>query len=221
MKMSKRKGFAICKCIFEKNIFLQRLKLHVTYKNDEQFRADYSNYIQDIDEALSEARQEALRRVKVSNEIIERRDVIERTHKPLFPEIYSLKNDIFESVFRTLPDSTKSVTQIGKGLFTFPVFTRKFCDQLVSELKHFKKQDLPHRQPNSMNRHGILLDDIAKFNKFFDEFRLQYLQPLARKFFPDMKDIELDSHKGNVKRTKRNILAIYNYKSNVSKFWNN
>ena len=196
--MSKRKGFAICKCIFEKNIFLQRLKLHVTYKNDNQFLADYSHHIKDIDEALTEAREEALRRVKVSNEIVERRDVIDRTYKPLFSEIFSLRQDIFQNDFLDLPGSTKSVTQIGKGLFTFPVFTKEFCEQLVSELKHFKQQDLPHRQPNSMNRHGILLDDILKFREFFDEFRVQYLQPLARKFFPDMKDIELDSHKGKV-----------------------
>ena len=196
--MSKRKGFAICKCIFEKNIFLQRLKLHVTYKNDNQFLADYSHHIKDIDEALSEAREEALRRVKVSNEIVERRDVIDRTYKPSFSEIFSLRQDIFQNDFLDLPGSTKSVTQIGKGLFTFPVFTKAFCEQLVSELKHFKQQDLPHRQPNSMNRHGILLDDILKFREFFDEFRVQYLQPLARKFFPDMKDIELDSHKGKV-----------------------
>ena len=194
--MSKRKGFAICKCIFEKNIFLQRLKLHVTYKNDNQFLADYSHHIKDIDEALREAREEALRRVKVSKEIVERRDVIDRTYKPSFSEIFSLRQDIFQNDFLNLPGSTKSVTQIGKGLFTFPVFTKEFCEQLVSELKHFKQQDLPHRQPNSMNRHGILLDDILKFREFFDEFRMQYLQPLARKFFPDMKDIELDSHKG-------------------------
>ena len=158
--MSKRKGFALCKCIFEKNIFLQRLKLHVTYKNDNQFLADYSHHIKDIDEALTEAREEALRRVNVSNEIVERRDVIDRTYKPLFSEIFSLRQDIFQNDFRNLPGSTKSATQIGKGLFTFPVFTKEFCEQLVSELKHFKQQDLPHRQPNSMNRHGILLDDI-------------------------------------------------------------
>ena len=197
--MTKKKGFAICKCIFEKNIFLQRLKLHVTYKNDKQFLADYSHHIKDIDEALREAREEALRRVKVSNEIVERRDVIDRTYKPKFSEIFSLRQDIFQNDFLDLPGSTKSVTQIGKGLFTFPVFTKEFCEELVSELKHFKQQDLPHRQPNSMNRHGILLDDILKFREFFDEFRVQYLQPLARKFFPDMKDIELDSHKGKMK----------------------
>ena len=196
--MSKGKGFAICKCIFEKNIFLQRLKLHVTYKNDEQFISDYSNHIKDIDEALAEAREEALRRVNVSNEMVERRDFIQRTYNPLFPEIYSFKKDYFSEDFLSLPHSTKSVTQIGKGLFTFPVFTKDFCEQLITELKHFKKQDLPHRQPNSMNRHGILLDDILGFNEFFDVFRIQYLQPLARKFFPDMRDIDLDSHKGNV-----------------------
>ena len=41
--------------------------------------------------------------VKVSNEIVERRDVIDRTYKPLFSEIFSLRQDIFQNDFRNLP----------------------------------------------------------------------------------------------------------------------
>ena len=197
--MSKSKGFAVCKCIFEKNIFLRDLKLHVTYKDDEQFLRDYSNRIKEIKSALQEARQEALRRTTVSSEVIERRDLIQRAYKPLVTDVYECKSKIFAKDFLGLPQSINNNYQSGKGLFTFPVFTKTFCDQLVSELKHFKEQDIPHRQPNSMNRYGILLDDILGFNEFFDTLRVQYLQPLARLFFPDMHDIELDSHKGKDK----------------------
>ena len=197
--MSKKKGFAICKCIFERNIFLKHEKLHVTYQNDEQFLSDYSSKIKNIYEAIEEARQEAIRRIKASNEIIERRDIIRKNFKAFYPDVYCLNKTIFSKDFLSLPDSTKSVTQIGKGLFTFPVFTKDFCEKLVSELKYFKNQDLPHRQPNSMNKHGILLDDILEFNEFFDELRIKYLQPITNKLFPNMKDVELDSHKGNTK----------------------
>ena len=197
--MSKKKGFAICKCIFERNIFLKHEKLHVTYKNDEQFLSDYSRKIENIYEAIEEARQEAMRRIKASNEIIERRNIIRKNFKALYPDVYCLNKNVFSKDFLSLPDSTKSVTQIGKGLFTFPVFTKEFCEKLVSELKYFKCQDLPHRQPNSMNKHGVLLDDILEFNEFFDELRIQYLQPIANKLFPDLKDVELDSHKGSKK----------------------
>jgi len=194
--MSKHKGFAVCKCIFEKNIFLRDLKLHVTYRDDKEFRKDYSNKINAIDAALNEAREEASRRVRESNEVIERRDVIKRSYKPLLPDIYNLNLQFFSPEFLSLSHSKKNVTQLGKDLFTFPVFTKEFCTQLISELKYFKDQDIPHRQPNSMNRYGILLDDILGFDDFFNILRSNYLQPLTRILFPDMKDIELDSHKG-------------------------
>lgn len=194
--MSKPKGFAVCKCIFEKNIFLRELKLHVTYRDDKQFLKDYSNKISTIDAALNEAREEASRRVNEANEVIERRDTIRRTYTPLRPDIYTLNSQVFSPEFLSLSHSKKNVTQLGKDLFTFPVFTKEFCTQFISELIYFKEQGIPHRQPNSMNRYGILLDDILGFNDFFNTLRLNYLQPLTRILFPDMQDIELDSHKG-------------------------
>ena len=197
--MSHRKGFAVCKCIFEKNIFLRDLKLHVTYKNDEQFLKEYSNKIKCVDIALKEAREEALRRVRLADELVERRGLIDRNYKPLHQEIYAFHpKKVLSPEFLSLSQSTKNVTQIGKGLFTFPVFTKHFCKEFVSELKHFKNQNVPLCPPNSMNRHGIALDDIMRFNDFFDTLRENYLQPLTRKLFPDMHDIILDSHKGKI-----------------------
>ena len=194
--MSKIKKFAICKCIFENNIFLRDLKLHVTYKNDEQFINDYSSRIQNIDNVLKEAREEALRRIKVANDVVERRDIIKKRFTPLLPELYSFNHQFLTPEFLSMSTSTNNITQIGKNLFTFPVFTQQFCNMFISELKHFACQNIPHRQPNSMNRYGILLDDILGFNDFFDSFRELHLQPLTRRLFPNLKDIELDSQKG-------------------------
>ena len=196
--MSKGKTFAVCKCIYEKNIFLRDHQLHVTYQNDEQFLRDYSNRIKGIDNALEEAREEVLRRATVASEVKDRRDLIKRDYKPLLPNIYTFDREYLSPEFLSLSESTKNVTQVGEGLFTFSVFTKVFCDQLLSELKHFKKQDIPHRQPNSMNKYGILLDDISGFTDFFDIFRVNYLQGIARKLFPGMHDIELDTQKGRV-----------------------
>ena len=194
--MSTAKGFAVCKCIFEKNIFLRDHKFHVTYRDDKQFLKDYSNRISAIDEALIEAREEASRRVKEGKEVLERRDVIKRSYKPLLPDIYTLNLHFLSQEFLSLSHSKKNVSQLGKDLFTFPVFTKEFCTQFISEMNYFKEQGIPHRQPNSMNRYGILLDDILGFDDFFNTLRLKYLQPLTRVLFPDMQDIELDSHKG-------------------------
>ena len=194
--MSKIKKFAICKCIFERNIFLRDLQLHVTYKNDEQFINYYSIRIENIDNAVKEAREEALRRIKVANEVVERREIIKKRFTPLLPKLYSFNHEFLTQEFLSMSTSTNNVTQIGKNLFTLPVFTQEFCNMFISELKHFACQNIPHRQPNSMNRYGILLDDILGFNDFFDSFRELHLQPLTRKLFPNLQDIELDSQKG-------------------------
>ena len=122
--------------------------------------------------------------------------MIKRIYTPLLTDIYTFDSKFLSPEFATLPTTTKNITQVGKGLFTYPVFTKEFCKMFLTELKHFKKQDVPHRQPNSMNKHGILLDDILGFSNFFDEFRTNYMQAIVRKLFPDLYDIELDSQKG-------------------------
>ena len=75
-----------------------------------------------------------------------------------------------------------------------PVFTPDFCDRLVAELKHFQSQGVPYDRPNSMNRFGIVLDELLDMSQLFSVLRKDYLQPLARSLFPHHSDIELDRY---------------------------
>lgn len=60
-------------------------------------------------------------------------------------------------------NSTSGVWQVTHVLyiapapcvFSFPVFTRSFCEQLLEELQHFKGTEMPRGRPNTMNRGGV------------------------------------------------------------------
>jgi len=41
------------------------------------------------------------------------------------------------------------------GVFSFPVFTLSFCQQLMEELDHFEQTDIPKGRPNTMNNSGV------------------------------------------------------------------
>ena len=68
------------------------------------------------------------------------------------------------------------VTKVGKELFSMPVFNSSFAEKFLAEVQHFKSSKLSHEQPNSMNRHGVLLDEIG-FQDFISRVREEYIQP--------------------------------------------
>ena len=86
------------------------------------------------------------------------------------------------------------VQELGREVFRVPVFTPDFCDRLVSELKHFQSRGIPYDSPNSMNRYGVVLDELLDMSQLFSVLRKDYLQPLARSLFPQHSDIELDRY---------------------------
>jgi Mg/Co/Ni transporter MgtE len=67
--------------------------LHVTYKNDEQFINDYSIRIENIDNAVKEAREEALRRIKVANEVVEMREIIKKSSEKNIKVLYEMVDE--------------------------------------------------------------------------------------------------------------------------------
>ena len=53
-------------------------------------------------------------------------------------------------------------------------------------------QGIPYDKPNSMNRYGIVLDDLLDMSEMSSELIDGFLQPLARTLFPQHSDIILD-----------------------------
>jgi hypothetical protein len=41
------------------------------------------------------------------------------------------------------------------GIYSIPVFTKDFCQQLIEELKYFEASSMPKGRPNTMNNYGV------------------------------------------------------------------
>ena len=57
------------------------------------------------------------------------------------------------------------------NVFSFPVFTRSFCELLLKELDHFEESDVPKGRPNTMNNYGVSLASVCTLNLECTHFR--------------------------------------------------
>jgi len=134
---------------------------------------------------------------------------IRREYKPLKAELFSpLQEKMFldKRFLKAVKDAQYKrpldeslVKPLGGGrAFAFPVFNRNFCTFFVAEVDHFLSSGLPQRAPNTMNKRGILLDDLG-MTPWLDQLRSEYVQPLADALFPQWAKADrgniLDSHR--------------------------
>jgi hypothetical protein len=80
----------------------------------------------------------------------------------------------------------------SEGVFSFPIFSPKFCKMLMDEVDNYAASGLPKKRPNSMNNYGLILNEIGMAN-FFTQFQRQYLQRVASLIFP-IHGASLDNH---------------------------
>ena len=67
---------------------------------------------------------------------------------------------------------------IGRGIYSMPFFTREFCRLLLDEVDGYVGSGLPRRAPNSMNRHGLILNEIG-LEPLMGSLLRRVLSPLA------------------------------------------
>ncbi|UJR36360.1 hypothetical protein I4U23_029086 [Adineta vaga] len=201
-----KKTFCRCSCFLTSNIYLKQIDAHVHYDSDEQFREEYEKLTtpkNSMEELLSLVHQEMNRRRTLDIDAQRRKEQIRREYQPLHPELYELQPKFLSEKFRQICSQPKSSSELikkfGNGIYSIPVFTKEFCDQLIAELKHFEASSMPKGRPNSMNNYGVLLDELG-FTNFIDHLRIQYLNPLVQVLFGDeyMGTTGLDSHKAFV-----------------------
>lgn len=186
--------FAYCQCFLSQNIFLPNLGLHVKFENDQQFKNDYKNAIDHLEDAIELAKAEVNRRLMLRSNVLKRMEQTMSLYEPRNPGVFKF------DAGKMLSDQKNDVTKVGPEVYSMPVLKSTFAKELLEELKHFKALNIPHEQPNSMNRHGILLDEIG-FKDLFDSIRSEFIQPLARQLYAD-QDLVLDSHKA--------FIVVYN-----------
>ena len=81
-------------------------------------------------------------------------------------------------------ETIKHMRKVAEDVFTFPFFSEKLCDSLVAELENFKKSGLEHSRPNSMNKQGVILEEVG-LGKVVEAVR-EAVEEVARAAYPDL-----------------------------------
>ena len=85
-------------------------------------------------------------------------------------------------------ESFKELKALAPGIFCFPCFTSEFCQKLLEEVKHYQDDvDLPDRPPNTMNKYGLVLNEIGMM-PLFSEMMTHVMSPLATLLFGNDDD---------------------------------
>lgn len=206
----------VCRCFYEKNIYLEDFGLHVTFVGDETvFKMCYGEILsghgcseQEIEDVIILVKREVDRRKELHSKAAERSCFIWHHYNKIHPELFEVKELYLEPEFTRIVNYAKSEEATFDGLISFPtvekhtasqvyiipVFTQHFCERLIEELENFNMSSIPKGRPNTMNNHGILLDELG-FKNFLDPFMAHFIQPLTKILFPSFGGCSLDSYK--------------------------
>jgi len=98
-----------------------------------------------------------------------------------------------------LAELTTDLQQSGLGfecnmeeVYSFPVFSELFVELLNQEICRFNETGLPAARPNSMNNHGIIVNQIG-MRPMITAFQQEYLLPITRVLFSDI-GYQFDDH---------------------------
>ena len=72
------------------------------------------------------------------------------------------------------------------GIYSFPMLTPEACSALITEIEHFSSDQvsLPVRRPNSMNNHGVVINEMG-MERAVDWLQENILQKIAEALYPD------------------------------------
>ncbi|XP_062619257.1 2-oxoglutarate and iron-dependent oxygenase domain-containing protein 2-like isoform X2 [Saccostrea cucullata] len=192
--------YFVCKCFFTNNIFIQRYNLHVTYHDNQQFERDYLQLLrkrgcdtkEKLQEVYEEIQREIDRRKRLQEESLKRKEIISTKYKPRHPAIYHLKEEYLASEFLDIVSFCKSNKTASYDEIVSKI---NVC---AEEMEHFEESDCPKGRPNTMNKHGVLLNEIGFDENFLSPLRENYLTPITSLLYPDVGGASLDSHKAFV-----------------------
>jgi len=187
VRMAAKKVWAACQCFEQRHIYLKSLydnkdiceeASYVNYSNDEQFIADYGPLLkqQDMDGILTEVKKEVDRRRMRFKMMADNRRNINKRYLPKYIQLFD------DSILPIKEDINP--VKVREDIFTFPLFEESFCDIFMEELKNFKETKLTHSRPNSMNKFGVILEEVG-LEKIVETIR-QKIEPIAKVKYPDV-----------------------------------
>lgn len=89
------------------------------------------------------------------------------------------------SSLRDIPCSEWShcVDEVSPGVFSFDLFSPEFCDLLVAEVDNYEATTLPRRRPNTMNKFGLILNEIG-LEPVMSDLLAVFIGPMCRDLYP-------------------------------------
>ena len=73
--------------------------------------------------------------------------------------------------------------ELAPGIYSFDCFSASFCAELLAEVDAFEATELPRRRPNTMNRHGLILNEIG-MEPLLTLLLRQIIAPLSAAVYP-------------------------------------
>ena len=146
-------------------------------RGERQFEQEYHGVLGDqFSAVLKEVQQEVERRSSRFKVMMENKLNISKLYSPKHSDLFDdSKLDVLD---------LGEMKKLSKDIFTFPLFSDKLCDVIVEELENFKKTKLAHSRPNSMNKYGIILEEVG-LEKIVEVVK-EKVEHVAKVKYPDV-----------------------------------
>lgn len=100
------------------------------------------------------------------------------------------------------------VTENSAGIYSFDMFTPRFCNTFIDEMAQYEHSSLPRRRPNTMNNYGLIMNDIG-MHGLMTHLMDVYLVPLVQVLFCDEPvAYGLDHHHSFIVQYKRSSVEL-------------
>jgi glutathione synthase len=205
-----------CDCQFLASIYIKSVdsyfEMPQRYATDDDFWNHNENRVPSDyakrSSILKQARNEVGRRYAIPTMYLRNISAACERYQPLHPELFmsgsllpqieaaQVFNPVFLEAWRCISSDKElpqAMDEVHGDCFSSPLLTRGFCAMLMAELKNFKSKGIPHQQPNTMNKHGCILNEIG-LGPFMDWFLMNYISPVCRTLFPEILGEGIDSH---------------------------
>lgn len=96
----------------------------------------------------------------------------------------AIRQHLHETAKNADIDWRKLVEEVNPGVFVFDLFTEEFCDIMLAEIDCFEATTLPRRRPNTMNKFGLIINEIG-MEPLMTTLVDQLLTPMLKALYPD------------------------------------
>ena len=164
-------------------------------EEEEEEKFDSQNVERKRKEIFEKMEEERKRIERIESE---KRAFIKKQYTPKHPSLYSFSWEFLDDEFirffnefeecKTNEEKKEKVTSFFKkesetGIYSFPFLKQTFLLLLLDELEHFSSSGLPLAPPNTMNKYGLIIDEVHLSSLFSLSFPFSLLPFLFFLFF--------------------------------------